>query len=391
MKPKLDLSALLRAQRHWRKAAQQAGRESQSDGQLAEVTGFGSNPGNLRMLAHVPPSLPKGAPLVVALHGCTQTASGYDRGCGWSDMADRSGFALLMPEQQRANNAHLCFNWFEPGDTARDAGEALSIRHMVAHMVREHGLDPARVFISGLSAGGAMTSVMLATYPEVFAAGAVVAGLPYGAGHGVADALRVMGRPDSLPARVRGDAVRAASAHRGPWPRVAVWHGDADHTVQIANAEETVKQWLDLHGLDGVMPVEGSGRAGHMHRRWKGADGVARVESHRIAGMGHGVPLHPGRDAGQCGEAAAYLLDVGVSSTHGILAFWGLETAGAAEPEVEIISPAAARASDQNKARAQASDTASPGGAAPGMGMGLEGGPGAVIARALRAAGLMGR
>jgi phosphoribosyl-ATP pyrophosphohydrolase len=95
---------------------------------LSDLTQFGLNPGNLRARVYIPTGLPAGAPLVVVLHGCTQTAAGYDHGSGWSSVADRYGFAVLYPEQQRANNPNLCFNWFRPGDCRRDAGEPLSIR-----------------------------------------------------------------------------------------------------------------------------------------------------------------------------------------------------------------------------------------------------------------------
>ncbi|MDQ4061867.1 MAG: PHB depolymerase family esterase, partial [Pseudomonadota bacterium] len=183
-------------------------------GRLAEVTGFGSNPGNLRMLAYVPEDLPASAPLVVVLHGCTQTAGGYDLGAGWSTLADRYGFALLLPEQQRANNPQGCFNWFQPGHIARGRGEALSIRQMVEHMLREHSLDRRRVFVTGLSAGGAMTGVMLATYPEVFAGGAIIAGLPYGSATSVPEAFESMFQGRTHSEREWGDLVRGASSHR---------------------------------------------------------------------------------------------------------------------------------------------------------------------------------
>jgi len=100
------------------------------------------------------------------------------------------GFALLLPEQQRTNNPNSCFNWFQSGDIERGHGEAASIRQMVATMVSDHGIDPARVFVTGLSAGGAMTPVMLATYPEVFAGGAIIGGLPYGAATNIAAGFR---------------------------------------------------------------------------------------------------------------------------------------------------------------------------------------------------------
>lgn len=292
---------------------------------LTEVTDFGSNPGELRMFAYVPPGLPAGAPLVVALHGCTQTAAGYDLGCGWSAMADRLGFAVLLPEQNRGNNSNLCFSWFEPENTRRDSGEALSVRQMVGWMLARHDLDADRVFVTGLSAGGAMTSVMLATYPEVFAGGAILAGLPYGAASSVGQAFEAMFHAPQRSAPERGDAVRRASHHRGPWPRVSVWQGDADRTVRPENAEEVLKQWLDLHGLDLDHPSLAEQRPGETYRQWASADGRIVVESHSLPGLEHGVPLHAGEGEGQVGVAGPHLLDVGLSSTHAILAFWGLD------------------------------------------------------------------
>ncbi|WP_338661516.1 PHB depolymerase family esterase [Pararoseomonas sp. SCSIO 73927] len=386
MNNRLDLAALIRWQNARQRATAAAGHGD--EGGLEEVSGFGTNPGALRMLAHLPEGLPAGAPLVVALHGCTQSAAGYDRGCGWSAMADSLGFALLLPEQQRANNSHLCFNWFEAGDTARDAGEVLSIRQAIDHLVRTHALDPRRVFITGLSAGGAMTAAMLAAYPEVFAGGAIIAGLPHGSALGVSEALRVMARPQSLSAASRGGSVRMASGHKGPWPRVSIWHGEADHTVHPDNAEESAKQWLFLHGLADA-PAAEERNGGHLRRRWTGPDGTARVELHRIAGMAHGVPLAPGEGDGRCGEAGAFLLDVGVSSTHGALAFWGLEE----ERAMQAASRPAPRPAPE-PARAAASTFP---GMFPGMLPGTSSGPasagamdpGATINRALKAAGLL--
>jgi poly(hydroxyalkanoate) depolymerase family esterase len=316
------------------------------DGALVEVSGFGSNPGQLRMLEFIPDTSPAGAPLVVALHGCTQTAGGYDHGTGWSTLATRRGFALLLPEQRAANNANRCFNWFEPGHTRRDRGEAASIRQMVAHMISRHRLDPKRVFVTGLSAGGAMTSVMLATYPEVFAAGAILAGLPHGAAQSMPEAFEAMATGRPRPAAERAAAVRDASPHRGPWPRVAVWHGDADITVRPANATEILKQWRALHGLEGA-PETGTalGRA-HRVELWRGPDGTPLVEHHAIAGMGHGVPIAQGTGAGDgdapLGAAAPFILDVGVASTAAIAGFFGLAAAAplrAAAPEPEDERP----------------------------------------------------
>jgi len=305
---------------------------------LVEVTGFGSNPGNLRMLAYVPADLPPGAPLVVALHGCTQTAAGYNLGTGWSALADRHGFAVLLPEQKRENNANLCFTWFEPGNTARGQGEPQSIREMVERMIVDHGLDRRRVHVTGLSAGGAMTAVMLATYPEVFAGGAIVAGLPYGAASNVQEAFEAMFQGAGRPAADWGERVRAASPHRGPWPRVSVWHGGADTTVIPRNADEIVKQWTNVHGLSATPTLEEAG-PGHTRRAWHDADGEPVVEHYAIAGMAHGVPLHPGEGEERCGVAGPYMLDVGLSSTHRIAASWGLVRAGQRAARPEFTAP----------------------------------------------------
>ena len=180
---------------------------------LTEVTRFGSNPGALRMFEYVPAD-PQPA-LVVVLHGCTQTAASYDFGAGWSTLADRHGFVLLLPEQQRANNARNCFNWFRAGDIERGRGEAMSIRNMVEKMIVNHAIDRRRVFVTGLSAGGAMTSVMLATYPDAFAAGAIIAGLPYGTATNVNEAFGSMGQVRARSGRLGGAAAAGRRRHRG--------------------------------------------------------------------------------------------------------------------------------------------------------------------------------
>ena len=299
---------------------------------LSDLPAPRDNPGNLRGRAYVPPGLAAGAPLVVVLHGCTQSAAVYDHGSGWSHLADRHGFALLYPEQQRTNNMNLCFNWYQPEDAARGRGEARSIRAMIAQMVAAHALDPARIFVTGLSAGGAMTSVMLAAYPEIFAAGAIIAGLPFGCADTLSEALGAMSRPGNSGSAALGDAVRQASPHRGPWPRVSVWHGSADRLVVPGNGEAIVRQWRDVHGLPAA-PARVERMDGYPRRAWTDADGTVLVEDIVVTGMAHGTPLRPGRGEGQSGQAGAHMLDVGLSSTDRIAAFFGVAPEPAARRE----------------------------------------------------------
>src|SRR2546430_173178 len=205
------IAALARHRRHWSTLLQSTTAKHGPAGaatHLTELTGFGSNPGALRMFTYVPKKLARSPALVVVLHGCTQSAASYDLGAGWSTLAERYGFVLLFPEQTPANNPKTCFNWFLPGDTARGRGEALSIRQMIEKTIGAHGIDRAQVFITGLSAGGAMTAAMLATYPEVFAAGAIIAGLPYGTAGNVQEAFESMFQGRSHPAKEWGDLER---------------------------------------------------------------------------------------------------------------------------------------------------------------------------------------
>jgi len=224
--------------------------DAASAGRLSPLGDFGTNPGALDARFYLPDAMAEATPLVVVLHGCTQTAGGYDAMSGWSTLADEAGFALLYAQQSRSNNPNLCFNWFSPDDAVRDRGETLSIRQMVEAMVVRHGLDGRRVFVTGLSAGGAMAVSLLAAYPEMFAGGGIIAGLPHGSAKTVPqafDRMRGHGGPSEQELQ---QLLARASAHDGPWPRLSIWQGKADKTVAPSNAEAIAGQWRGVHGLD---------------------------------------------------------------------------------------------------------------------------------------------
>jgi poly(hydroxyalkanoate) depolymerase family esterase len=291
-------------------------------GRLRKIEGFGFNPGRLALYAYVPARMREGAPLVVVLHGCTQTAASYDEGSGWSRLADDHGFAVAFPEQRSENNGKLCFNWFDPRHTERGRGEAQSIAQMIEHMVVVHGLDRSRIYITGLSAGGAMTSVMLATYPELFAAGGVIAGLPFGAAQDVQQAFESMFNGRVRSAAEWGRLVRRASPNRGPWPKISIWHGTDDRTVTPINAGELAKQWTDVHGLR-LADDERLGQGPISARRWRNASGETLVEEVLVRGLAHGTPVD-GRVDGFGPSPPPFMLDVGISSTRRLAASWGL-------------------------------------------------------------------
>jgi poly(hydroxyalkanoate) depolymerase family esterase len=299
---------------------------------LTEATGFGSNPGNLRMCKYQPANLGASRPLVVALHGCTQQASDYADATGWIKFADKYHFALLLPQQQPANNLSQCFNWFERANNERGKGEALSIQQMIDKIKVDAAIDPQKVYVTGLSAGGGMTAVMLAAYPELFAGGAIIAGVPYKCANDATEALSHCGV--SLSGQVTpmkdltpnqwGSLVRKASNHGGSFAPVSIWQGTADTTVNPEDQRELVDQWTNVLGIDQKPDVEDTIN-GQPHKLYKDVNGRVLVETVLVKGMGHGTPIDPGKADNQCGKAAPYILDVGICSSFYIIKFWGLD------------------------------------------------------------------
>jgi feruloyl esterase len=194
---------------------------------------------------------------------------------------------------------------------------------MVAHAVASYGLDPARVFVTGLSAGGAMTAVMLAAYPDAFAGGAIMAGLPYRCATSVGTAFQCMNPGVDRTPNQWGDLVRAAFAYAGARPRVEVWHGTADTTVVPANAAELRDQWTDALGVSQAPTSTGTLPGGTTVEVYGG--GVVRV--YRVAGMPHATPVDPGAAPDQCGAAGTYYRDTVCAAYH-TGRNWGLDTAG---------------------------------------------------------------
>lgn len=302
-----------------------SGPAAAAGGTYQQITGFGSNPGNLTMYQYTPGNLPAGAPLVVALHGCTQTANDYHTHSGWQKYADLWGFAVVYPQTGAANNGLSCFSWFDAAKDTRGRGEAASVVQMVNHAQTQLGSDSHRIFVTGLSAGGGMAADLLADYPDVFAGGAVDSGLPAQCATTQSAASSCQNTGQNLTPAQWGDKVRGSfPGYPGPWPRVAIWQGTSDSTVKPVDATELRDQWTDVQGVgqtaSGTQNLPGNTTVSTY------ADGTGRpvVALYSVAGMGHGLAVDPGSGDTQCGTAGAYFLDTICSSYHTAV-FWGLD------------------------------------------------------------------
>jgi poly(hydroxyalkanoate) depolymerase family esterase len=292
---------------------------------IAQVSGFGSNPGNLLMYAYTPSAMPAKAPLVLALHGCTETASDYTS-AGWNALADTYKFYVLYPQQQTQNNTEGCFNWFgntagSTTDITRGQGEGESIIQMIDHLESMYSIDNKRVYATGFSAGAAYAVAMLAMYPDVFAAGASFSGLPFGCATSLSTAETCMAAPPTKTAAQWGMLAQAGfPGYAGPWPRLSVWQGSSDTTVSTQNLTDLVAQWTDLTGASS-MPSTTNTVGGFPHNEYSSGAGVT-VESYSITSMSHAVAIDAPNG---CGTAGTYYVDEGVCAVDRVAKFFGLE------------------------------------------------------------------
>jgi esterase, PHB depolymerase family len=235
------------------------------------------------------------APLLLALHGCAQTSVDFATGTRFNQLADQHGFVMVYPEQTPSHNPQRCWNWFRPANQFRSQGEPAilaGIVHRVAAETATWRIDPSRMYVTGLSAGGAMAVVLAATYPEMFAAVGVHSAPPY----------RSASSPTNAILAMRGRTTAPPMVAVAPMPPMIIFQGTSDGTVDSENAQRIADQWLATHAgataggavgkprtraTDPARPATARSRRGYQVSRWSLPRGRSGLEVWLVSGLGH--------------------------------------------------------------------------------------------------------
>lgn len=269
-----------------------------------ELSTFDDGRGLFRYAVYVPRRLPRRrrVPVMVVLHGCTQSADDAAAGTCMNEMADRCGFVVVYPEQREEDNRQRCWNWYLPEHQVRGSGEPAAIVGIVAQVLASDvaaRLDRSRVYVVGLSAGAAMATIMGVTYPDLFAGVGIHSGLSYGAARTLPGALVSMRLGGPNPEE-RGRLAYAAMGEYARMVPVVVFHGDGDQTVSVKNGEQVVRQWLtanecassgslvlDAERPDAAQDGFSPGGLRYDARTWNDRFGEPLVQYWLVAGLGH--------------------------------------------------------------------------------------------------------
>ncbi len=293
-----------------------------------EVMDFGTNPGNLSLFYYVPKNVRENAPIVVVLHGCGQGATAAAELTGWNKLADEYGFYVMYPQQHFPNNPQHCFNWFKKNEIERGKGECESIKQMVDYMLEKFKANPKNVFVTGMSAGGAMSTVMIATQPGMFKAAAIFAGGPYKPGSNIFTSSGSMLWGVNKTREEWEDLVwRENPAFKAKYPRVIIFHGTTDPVVNVRNAEETVEQWTALHKADSVPSKVDSaylGRQDIIRIAYNNTEKEEVVVFYKVKDLGHAIPIDPGYCDNQGGKTGLFATDKNFYSTYYTACEFGL-------------------------------------------------------------------
>ncbi|SFL73905.1 extracellular catalytic domain type 1 short-chain-length polyhydroxyalkanoate depolymerase [Methylobacterium pseudosasicola] len=230
----------------------------------------------------VPSNPVEPAPLIVMLHGCMQNPDDFAAGTGMNVLAEREGFFVVYPSQSRQAHVQRCWNWYEPRDQRRESGEAAIIAGITRAVMADHPIDPSRVYIAGMSAGGAAALNIARAYPDLYAAVGVHSGLAAGCARDIGSALMAM----QVGAPGLGTAASFGASTAGQRIPTIVFHGEDDGTVSVRNADQVLAQ-ANVAGLTARSETfEGRGHP-FTRTRYQDETGGVVVEDWRVRGAGH--------------------------------------------------------------------------------------------------------
>jgi acetylxylan esterase len=261
-------------------------------GQLREVTNFGPNPGGLRMFRYVPPSVSARPAILVVLHFCGGSGPTMFNNTQFANLADQFGYVVIYPSVTRSS---LCFDVNSTQSLTHNGGsDPVGIVSMVRFVEQSNHGDANRVFVTGLSSGAMMTNVLLGSYPDVFRAGSAYAGVPFAcfAGPNAWNSACANGQITKTPQQW-GSLVRAAfPGFGGPRPRMQVWHGTSDGTLNFHNFGEEIKEWTNVLGLSQTPAATDHPQSGWTRTSYGGGTGgQAPVEAIMEQGVTHNIPI----------------------------------------------------------------------------------------------------
>ncbi|PLX02256.1 MAG: hypothetical protein C0594_12145, partial [Marinilabiliales bacterium] len=271
-------------------------------------------------------SLQQNIPMVVVLHGCSQNAKTVAKESGWNELAVQYGFFVLYPEQKRINNSSNCFNWFLEKDFSGKKGELESIRNMIYKAIDSFSVDTSRIFVYGLSAGGALSVALMANYPDFFQSGAVLAAGPYFSATGPVEALKTMRKPKKMLPCEWAAPVKAINPS-ADYPELIIVHGEEDKMVNIGNSVQLINQWsclLDMDTIPDEVDTNFSGVKEVTQILYQNMNTKKSVVFYRIKGLGHALPVDPGSEPKQGGSCGRFSKDIGFFSTYYIAKYFEL-------------------------------------------------------------------
>ncbi|AEV87645.1 esterase [Actinoplanes sp. SE50] len=268
---------------------------------LTEVTGFGTNPTGIRMYLYVPDHPAAKPAVLVAVHYCTGSGPAFYSGTEFKSLADQYGFIVIYPSTVRTGN---CWDVSSAGAlTHNGTSDPVGISSMVKYVQQRYATDPARTFVTGASSGGMMTNVLLADYPDMFAAGAAFMGVPDTCFQATAgnpadpsqqagwNSACANGQVARTPAQW-GDAVRNSyPGYTGTRPRMQLWHGTADTTLNYNNFGEEIKQWTNVLGVSQTPVRTDTPQSGWTRTYYGNSSAQPPVQAISIAGVGHSLPM----------------------------------------------------------------------------------------------------